>query len=114
MHNGLDIGKDGSVHASSMAEGTVTTAIYGKGYGNYVMIDHGNFNGIGRVETLYAHLQSMYVSAGTKVRAGQNIGVIGTTGDSTGPHLHFEVIIDDKRADPNTFLKKHAGPKPAP
>lgn len=114
MHNGLDIGKDGTKQASSMADGTVTTAIYGKGYGNYIMIDHGNLNGIGRVETLYAHLQTMYVSAGTKVRAGQNIGVIGTTGNSTGPHLHFEVMIDGKRTDPNTFLKKHAGPKPAP
>ena len=67
----------------------------GGGYGNYIMIDHGN-----GYSTLYAHLSSLAVSTGQTVRKGQVIGYVGTTGHSTGPHLHFETRYMGEKYDP--------------
>ena len=67
----------------------------GNGYGNYIMIDHGN----GKI-SIYAHLSGLIVEEGQQVQAGQIIGFVGTTGYSTGPHLHFETRYDGIRYDP--------------
>ena len=70
-------------------------ATYSNAYGNYVVIDHG-----GGITTLYAHSSKLVVKVGDKVRAGQEIMKVGTTGYSTGPHLHFEVRKDGKYLNP--------------
>ena len=71
----------------------------GSGYGNYVVIDHGN-----GVSTLYGHCTSVYVSNGQTVSAGEAIGTVGSTGTSTGSHLHFEVRINGERVNPVNYL----------
>lgn len=75
--------------------GTVVRAGYFGGYGNCIDIDHGN-----GVVTRYGHNSSLYVSAGEKVYKGQEIAAMGSTGNSTGPHLHFEIIINGSPIDP--------------
>ncbi len=105
LHSALDIG---SLTESSMgklvvaaAEGTVVIAGYHSSYGYYVKIDHGN-----GMQTLYAHCKSgsLMVKAGDKVAAGQPIARIGMTGFATGPHLHFEVIINGSKVNPRPYL----------
>ena len=71
----------------------------GSGYGNYFIIDHGN-----GVSTLYAHCTNVYVSNGQSVSAGEAVGTVGSTGGSTGSHLHFEVRINGNRVDPLSVL----------
>lgn len=88
LHTGVDIAGSGcnGDPVVAAAAGTVIKATYSKAYGNYVVIDHG-----GGITTLYAHSSKLVVKAGDKVSAGQEIMKVGTTGYSTGPHLHFEV-----------------------
>lgn len=88
-HKGIDYGKDGSPDIHAAAQGTVTRATVIGGYGNTVTIAH-VINGQ-KYETLYAHLKSIKVKVGQVVKQGQLIGVKGSTGNSTGVHLHFEV-----------------------
>ncbi|MFD1039299.1 peptidoglycan DD-metalloendopeptidase family protein [Virgibacillus byunsanensis] len=99
LHTGIDIrGKTGeSVYAS--ADGIVTLATYNGGYGNSIIVRHSN-----TYKTLYAHLSDIKVELGDSVKKGDHIGSIGSTGRSTGPHLHFEVIKDAEPIDPNPFL----------
>jgi murein DD-endopeptidase MepM/ murein hydrolase activator NlpD len=89
-HNGIDIGGAVGSGVFAAAGGTVIVARadggWNGGYGNYVVVDHG-----GGVQTLYAHLSSVSVSVGQSVAQGQVVGGLGSTGKSTGPHLHFEV-----------------------
>ena len=87
-HGAVDINptRNGGTPVYASAAGTVTTATYHSSYGNYVVIDHGN-----GVSTLYAHAQSLVVSAGQTVEKGQLIMYEGSTGDSSGPHVHFEI-----------------------
>ena len=83
--------------------GVVSTAAYDAcGYGNYIIIDHGNGN-----MTLYAHMSQLNVGAGRRVRQGQSIGLVGCTGMSTGPHLHFEVYSGDIRIDPLLYFSNY-------
>lgn len=98
-HKGRDYaaGTGSPIYAS--ASGTVTTVSYNVARGNYVVINHGN-----GLSTLYQHCSATYVSAGQSVSAGQNIAAVGTTGYSTGPHLHFEVWVNGTPVDPRLYL----------
>ena len=106
-HTGADIAGSGinGKPIKAMADGTVTTASYGSyGYGNYVIINHGKNTTDGNVYiSLYGHASSLAVSKGQKVTKGQVIAYVGSTGDSTGPHLHFEVYQNGKRVNPLQF-----------
>jgi len=104
MHWGVDYGNtpsDNTIIAS--ADGTVERSSVFDGYGNTIIITH-LINGI-TYQTLYAHLTSMSVKVGDKVKQGQKIGVKGTTGNSTGIHLHFEVHVGGKRNSSYTYAK---------
>lgn len=95
FHQGLDIAAPSGTTVTAAAAGTVIMAQWYGGYGNYILIDHG-----GGYSTGYGHLSAMYVSSGQSVTRGQAIGAVGSTGQSTGPHLHFEVRIAGKPVDP--------------
>jgi murein DD-endopeptidase MepM/ murein hydrolase activator NlpD len=103
MHTGIDFrGSFGEpIHAT--AAGTVTTAGWSGGYGQMVEIDHGN-----GLSTRYGHLSEIDVSVGQSVRIGQVIGRLGSTGRSTGPHLHYETRVDGEAVDPQKFLNAGA------
>ncbi|MDD3304461.1 MAG: peptidoglycan DD-metalloendopeptidase family protein [Clostridia bacterium] len=106
-HTGADIASSGinGTPIKAMADGTVTTATYGKyGYGNYVIINHGKNSTNGNIYiSLYGHASSLAVSKGQKVTKGQTIAYVGSTGNSTGPHLHFEIYQNGKRVNPLQF-----------
>jgi murein DD-endopeptidase MepM/ murein hydrolase activator NlpD len=95
FHPGLDIAAPTGTTVTAAAAGTVIMAQWYGGYGNYILIDHG-----GGYSTGYGHLSAIYVSSGQNVTRGQAIGAVGSTGQSTGPHLHFEVRIAGKPVDP--------------
>ncbi|MCF0138350.1 MAG: peptidoglycan DD-metalloendopeptidase family protein [Oscillospiraceae bacterium] len=101
-HGGTDIGASYGSAIYAAGSGTVVTAYndsgYNGGYGNYCIINHGN-----GVQTLYAHMSVCSVKSGQTVSAGQVIGYVGSTGASTGPHLHFEVYVNGVRKDPQSF-----------
>ena len=98
-HGGIDIPASGGTPILAAKSGQVITSVYGSGsywsYGNYVVIDHGNGN-----STLYAHMSSRAVSEGQMVKQGQVIGYVGTTGNSTGNHLHLEIRVGGQRINP--------------
>ena len=98
-HRAIDISGGGrTIYGTPIVaadSGKVVTATYHYSYGNYVMIDHG-----GGYSTLYAHASSLAVSAGQTVTKGQTIAYVGSTGNSTGPHLHFEVRVNGNRQNP--------------
>ena len=96
-HTGIDIPASGGTPILAAKSGQVVTSAYHYSYGNYVVIDHGNGN-----STLYAHMSSRAVSEGQMVTQGQVIGYVGTTGSSTGNHLHFEVRDNYTRVDPES------------
>ena len=101
FHKGMDIGQVGyntEVHAAKA--GTVIVSQYSSSYGNYVSISHGSGN-----TTLYAHMSSRKVEVGQYVNQGDVIGITGSTGRSTGPHLHFEITENGQRIDPGKYLK---------
>jgi len=99
-HTGLDIAAPTGTTIVAADSGTVTlSGNYGNGYGNYIIIDHGN-----NVKTLYAHCSSLYVSEGQYVSQGQSIAAVGNTGNSTGPHLHFEIRKSERLVDPQMIL----------
>ena len=99
MHSGVDMaaGMGEPIHACRA--GTVIQAGWNGGYGNTIVVDHG-----GGMATLYAHQSSLGASVGAQVGAGQVIGYIGSTGASTGPHLHFEVRLNGSPVDPMPYL----------
>lgn len=102
LHRGQDIAGGGAISAAQ--SGTVVTATYHASFGYYVVINHGTINGV-TVETLYAHMQpGLLVAPGQTVSQGQQIGIMGTTGDSTGVHLHFEVHENGGLVDPLGYI----------
>ncbi|MDR1271813.1 MAG: peptidoglycan DD-metalloendopeptidase family protein [Clostridiales Family XIII bacterium] len=103
FHGGIDIAVPTGTPVRAAADGVVMTSAYHYSYGNYVLIDHGRRNG-NSIATLYAHNSSLAVSPGQSVLAGQVIAYAGSTGDSTGPHVHFEVRVNGQRVNPMNFL----------
>jgi murein DD-endopeptidase MepM/ murein hydrolase activator NlpD len=99
FHYGIDFGAGAGSPIRAAAAGKVLSAGWIGGYGNTTIIDHG-----GGMATLYAHQSSFGVSAGQQVSAGQTIGAVGSTGNSTGPHLHFEVRVNGQAVDPAGYL----------
>lgn len=98
-HTGLDIATPKGTPIKVVAEGKVTCASYKGAYGNLVKVDHGN-----GLETWYAHTSKMYVSVGKQVKAGEVIAAVGSTGNSTGNHLHLEIRINGKHVNPQDYL----------
>ncbi len=94
-HTGLDIATAKGTPIKVAASGTVTCAKYSGSYGNLVKIDHGN-----GVETWYAHTSKMNVTEGQTIEAGEIIAEVGSTGNSTGPHLHFEIRLNGEHINP--------------
>jgi murein DD-endopeptidase MepM/ murein hydrolase activator NlpD len=99
LHAGIDIGGGSGSPLYAAQSGTVLLTYYAGGYGNLTVIDHGTINGR-NVTTAYAHQSSFGVREGQQVSRGQVIGRMGSTGNSTGPHLHFEVRLDGDPVDP--------------
>jgi murein DD-endopeptidase MepM/ murein hydrolase activator NlpD len=99
FHKGLDFAAPGGTNILASREGTVIASQWFSGYGNAVIIDHG-----GGVWTLYAHMKSRSVSTGDAVKQGELIGKVGSTGKSTGNHLHFEVRVNEQAVDPKPYL----------
>lgn len=100
-HKGIDIAKDTGEPVSASIDGKVIYADYNTGgYGNLVIIEHDN-----NMKTYYAHLNEINVSVGEEVETGEVVGKIGSTGLSTGPHLHFELRIDNNPVNPIGFIK---------
>ena len=99
MHTGVDIGVPEGTSVIAVKGGTVVEAAYHESYGYYVTIDHGN-----GLKTRYAHNKRNVVSVGQTVKGGQLIALSGNTGRSTGPHLHFEVVLNGQKVDPGYYL----------
>lgn len=98
-HKGMDLAAPTGTPIYAAAGGTVISAGYSGNAGNLIIINHGN-----GLQTYYMHCHKIYVSAGQKVSKGQNIGQVGTTGNSTGPHLHFQVMKNGVPTDPLNYL----------
>ncbi|MCK4554432.1 M23 family metallopeptidase [Candidatus Parcubacteria bacterium] len=99
-HHGVDIADKTGTPIYAADTGTVEYIGWGRGYGNQIVINHG-----GGKKTRYAHLSKFYVSKGDKVNKGQTIAAMGSTGWSTGSHLHFEVIINNRKYNPLNYIK---------
>ena len=109
LHKGTDYAADRGTPVRAIGDGVVVRAGWGSGYGNVVEIRHRN----GFV-TRYGHLSRFNVRAGQRVTIGQTVAYVGSTGLATGPHLHFEVLVDGQQRDPRTALKSTGGePVPA-
>ena len=98
-HTGLDIATSTGTPIQAAASGTVTFSGYKGSYGNMIVITHAN-----GVQTYYGHCSQLYVSAGTSVSQGQTIAAVGSTGNSTGPYLHFEVRINGVAYNPQNYV----------
>ncbi|MSW51777.1 MAG: peptidoglycan DD-metalloendopeptidase family protein [Actinobacteria bacterium] len=99
LHGGIDIAVPVGTPVHASASGTVRIAGWVGGYGNYICIDHG-----GSLSTCYGHNSRLGVSVGQKVTKGQVIAASGNTGNSTGPHIHFETRVNGVQRDPMGYL----------
>ncbi len=99
FHNGLDMAAPSGTPILAATDGTVVAATYNASMGNYVMIDHG-----GGLFTIYMHASALYVSSGQTVSKGEQIAAVGSTGRSTGPHLHFSVRLNGNYVSPWNYL----------
>lgn len=100
FHRGIDIGCYYNTEVVAANSGVVIVAGWHYSYGNYIIIDHG-----GGISTVYGHNTKLLVKAGDKVKKGQVISLSGSTGESTGPHLHFEVRVNASTSNPMDYLK---------
>lgn len=100
FHHGVDIGAGMGTPIGSFAGGTVLEVGVGTVYGNYALVDHGD-----GFTSFYGHMDSVTVKEGQQVEVGQEIGKVGSTGQSTGPHLHFQMKKNGKIIDPNDYVK---------
>jgi murein DD-endopeptidase MepM/ murein hydrolase activator NlpD len=100
MHTGIDFRGDTGDQIHATAAGTVTVAAWSGGYGKMVEVDHGN-----GLATRYGHLSEIDVTVGQKIHIGQTVGRLGSTGRSTGPHLHYETRVDGEAVNPEKFLR---------
>lgn len=100
FHNGVDMAAPGGSPILAAYDGTVVAAAYSASMGNYIMIDHGD-----SLYTIYMHASKLYVSQGAEVAKGQKIAAVGTTGRSTGNHLHFSVRLNGNYVSPWNYLK---------
>ena len=100
MHNGIDMAAPSGSPILAAADGNVIAAAYSSSMGNYIMIDHGS-----DIITVYMHASALNVSVGQEVSAGDRIGSVGSTGRSTGPHLHFGVRKNGTYVNPWSYLK---------
>ena len=99
FHRGVDLACEAGTIVCTVMDGVVAAARNSESYGNYLRICHAN-----GTETLYAHMQYLYVRAGEVVKAGQPLGTAGRTGRATGEHLHFELLRQGVRWDPSKVL----------
>lgn len=99
FHSGLDLAAPTGTQVRAAAAGRARVLWNPTGYGLYVLVDHG-----GGLQTLYGHLSAASIEDGAQVQAGEEIGRVGSTGLSTGPHLHFEVRRDGRAVDPSPLL----------
>jgi murein DD-endopeptidase MepM/ murein hydrolase activator NlpD len=100
VHTGIDLHGEMGDPVRVTANGKVTIASWQGGYGNMIEVNHGN-----GLSTRYGHLSKIEVKVGDVVRIGQTIGRVGSTGRSTGPHLHYETRINGEPVDPQKFLR---------
>ena len=100
FHNGVDMAASSGTAILAAYDGDVIAATYSSSMGNYIMIDHGS-----GLYTIYMHCSALYVSKGQAVTKGQNIAAVGSTGRSTGPHLHFSVRLNGSYVSPWNYLK---------
>ena len=108
-HGGLDIGASMGSNVYAALGGTITSSGWNGGYGNAITIDHGN-----GLSTLYGHMSQLIAGVGQMVAPGQVIGLVGSTGNSTGPHLHFETRMNGERMDPASFFGFSVGSRDVP
>jgi murein DD-endopeptidase MepM/ murein hydrolase activator NlpD len=100
MHNGIDIGNEEGEPVYSALEGVVKECHYENGYGNKIVVEHDN-----NIITVYAHLSEFKTTIGAEVKKGDLIGKVGNTGNSTGPHLHFEVRVNGVPINPQGYIR---------
>jgi murein DD-endopeptidase MepM/ murein hydrolase activator NlpD len=99
FHSGVDISAPSGTRVEAAGDGIVLQAAWDSGYGNAILVDHG-FG----MTTKYGHLSKIFVVVGQEVKRGQVIGAVGMTGKATGPHLHYEVIVNDTPVNPMKYL----------
>ena len=99
-HTGIDIPAPAGTKILAAKSGVVTTSKYNRSYGNYVVVSHSD-----GTSTLYAHMSKRLVKEGQTVKQGQSLGLVGTTGSSTGNHLHYEIRVRGNRTDPVNYYK---------
>ncbi|HEY0562953.1 MAG TPA: M23 family metallopeptidase [Methylophilus sp.] len=104
FHEGLDFQANSGEPILAAADGIVTTAEHTPDYGNLVKVNHGS-----GLETRYAHASKLMVKAGDRVAKGQVVALVGSTGRSTGPHLHYEIRLNGNALDPRQYLKRNSG-----
>ena len=100
FHDGIDLAAASGTPILAFGPGTVTMSGWNGGYGNYISIDHG-----GGLMSFYGHCSALYVSKGATVKAGQKIAAVGTTGSSTGNHLHFGMHKNGSPVNPQSYVK---------
>ena len=99
MHQGIDFAAPRGTRVLAAGDGIVQKALFSRTLGNYILLKHSP-----KIKTAYAHLNRFAkgIRSGSKVKQGQVIGFVGTTGRSTGPHLHYEIHLNNKKVNPNT------------